>query len=364
MNILFTSDLTGMGGGETSLFNICNVLKTDNKIVVICGCNGTLVRLLESIGVKTYVINYRSRRMLIRNIFKIRHIILTEQIKIIHNNDPLTSVLFYFATIGIRRTNFWTCHGQWYDFGFFKRFLVKKCNSHIFCVSTKVEESLKDMGFCRTSVSYLGIPIAKYEQAEPSCLRQELGLNEDDFLLGVVGRFQKIKGQLKLVKAIEVLVKEKNNIICLLIGGCVYNNKDENNYLEEIREYINRHNLQNNILFVGERNDIPNIMHELNLLVIPSDNESFGMVAIEALASGLAVVSTPKDGVSEILDYHKELIAETNDPIGLKKVIESYISSQKIQKFAHLFAEQRKNDYDINIVVRRYLNVFKKLGEA
>ena len=74
-----------------------NVLKTDNKIVVICGCNGTLVRLLESIGVKTYVINYRSRRMLIRNIFKIRHIILTEQIKIIHNNDPLTSVLFYFA---------------------------------------------------------------------------------------------------------------------------------------------------------------------------------------------------------------------------------------------------------------------------
>ena len=100
------------------------------------------------------------------------------------------------------------------------------------------------------------------------------------------------------------------------------------------------------------------------LLVIPSDNESFGMVAIEALASGLAVVSTPNDGVSEILDYHKELIAETNDSIGLKKVIESYISSQKIQKFAHLFAEQRKNDYDINIVVRRYLNVFKKLGEA
>lgn len=364
MNILFTSDLSGMGGGETSLFNICNVLKANNKIIVICRCSGTLVTLLEGIGVKTYVIDYRNKYILIKNMHKIRQVISNEQIEVIHHNDPLTSVLFYVATIGIRRTNYWTCHGQWYDFGFFKRIFIKKSNSHIFCVSTKVQESLKSMGFCRTSVSYLGIPITKYEQAKSSHLRREFGLNENDFLLGAIGRFQRIKGQLKLIEALELLVKKNDTIKCLLIGGCVYNTKEEKEYLKEIRMYVDQHNLNNNVLFVGERNDIPNIMHELDLLVVPSDNESFGMVAIEALASGLAVVSTPNDGVSEILDYHKEFVADTNDSVGLKKVIECYMSSQRIQEFSHLFAEQRKNNYDINVVVKRYMDVFKKLGEV
>ena len=54
---------------------------------------------------------------------------------------------------------------------------------------------------------------------------------------------------------------------------------------------------------MGERDDIPSVLKEIDYLVIPSDNESFGMIAIEALAAGTMVISTPNDGVSEILSY-------------------------------------------------------------
>lgn len=362
MNILFTSDLSGMGGGETSLINICNVLKENNRITVICGCSGTLVEILNNLGIKTYIVEYRNKLKLVQNMSTIRRIIIKEHIEVIHNNDPLTSVIFYYSTIGIKRKNYWTCHGQWYNFGFIKIILIKRANSHIFCVSTKVEESLKSMGFKRTSVTYLGIPLFKYENAESSHLRKEFSINDNEFLIGAIGRFQKIKGQLKLVEAVQMLVREKENITCLLIGGCVYNNNEEIEYLTEIKDYVNKHNLNDKVLFIGERSDIPNIMHELNLLVVPSYNESFGMVAIEALASGLPVVSTPNDGVSEILDYHKDFVAETNDAIGLQKVIASYMSSIKTQEFAHVFANQKKSTYDINTIAKKYMNIFSETG--
>ena len=59
--------------------------------------------------------------------------------------------------------------------------------------------------------------------------------------------------------------------------------------------------MERNVIFLGERQDIPAILKEIDCLVIPSDNESFGMIAVEALAAGTPVLSTPNDGVSEIL---------------------------------------------------------------
>ncbi len=69
MNILFTSDLSGMGGGETSLVNLSAVLKKDNNISVLCNTNGRLNDILRSNGIQVYELNYRDKKKLIKKSF-------------------------------------------------------------------------------------------------------------------------------------------------------------------------------------------------------------------------------------------------------------------------------------------------------
>lgn len=360
MNILFTSDLSGMGGGETSLLNLCKCLSVSNKIVVLCKKEGTLPRLLKAAGIKVYVLNYRDKVAILKNIILIRNIIADERIDVIHSNDYITSLFFYFLSIGKNCNNFWTCHGQWYKFAPIIKFFIKKSNKTIFCVSSAVENNLNSMGISNTVKSFLGIPINEYRTAMHSDLRKKLYIDNDTVLLALIGRYQSIKGQLKLAEAIRLLSANNINIKCLLIGGCVFNTPDEAIYYNQVQMFIKEHSLENIIHIIGERRDIPQILHDIDALVIASDNESFGMVAIEALAAGTVILSTPNDGVSEILSFNKKFLAETNDSAGLAKLINQFITD--IDEYKYMFkqyADDMVYKYDIESIADTYLHYFK-----
>ena len=106
MNILFTSDLSGMGGGETSLVNLSAVLKKDNNISVLCNTNGRLNDILKSNGIQVYELNYRDKKKLIKNLLFIRKLAKNKNIQIIHSNDPLTSIIMHYAVIGLKVKTF------------------------------------------------------------------------------------------------------------------------------------------------------------------------------------------------------------------------------------------------------------------
>lgn len=360
MNILFTSDLSGLGGGETSLLNMCEYLKNDDiNIFAMCSQKGKLVDALKQVNVHTKVYDYRNKKKILSSIVTIRKYVKKNRINVIHSNDPLTSILFYFSTLGLNRRNYWTCHGQWYDFSKIIRILLKISNRKIFCVSTSVEKSLNKQAINKTIVSYLGIPINKYRYAEKSDIRQQFGISEKALLIACIGRFQKIKGQIKIVKAVEKLKNIGVDIKCLLVGGCIFNNSEEKKYFDLVNRYVNENGLSDRVFFLGERRDIPNILKGIDFLVVPSDNESFGMVAIESLATGTVVVSTPNDGVSEILCYDSRFISKENSVDGLYDVLLNAIkneiwNNEEVKKFVL----NRSNDFSISEVTKKYLDIF------
>ena len=360
MNILFTSDLSGMGGGETSLVNLSAVLKKDNNISVLCNTNGRLNDILKSNGIQVYELNYRDKKKLIKNLLFIRKLAKNKNIQIIHSNDPLTSIIMHYAVIGLKVKTFWTCHGQWYNFKGLKKLLIKKSNCHIFCVSTKVKESLDGMGVNNTSVAYLRIPLERYENAKPTNLKNELNIPLSNKLIACIGRFQPIKGQLKLVEALNSLIQGGANVTCLLVGGCVFGAEEDKDYYNRVKKYVYDNELERNVIFLGERQDIPAILKEIDCLVIPSDNESFGMIAVEALAAGTPVLSTPNDGVSEILNYDKRFIAATNDAVGLHLLINSYFK-YKERTTSEIGNVSNVNErFSISNVATIYMDCFKK----
>ncbi|NBH73775.1 glycosyltransferase [Clostridiaceae bacterium] len=359
MNIAFTSDLSGFGGGETFLLNLIdNLPKTNNKVVLFCNSNGDLVKCLSEKGFGTYIINFLCKKRVIRNIIEIRKVLKNQKIEIVHSNGMLTSILFYIAGFGIIKGNYWTCHGQWYVLNRLTSNALKICNKTIFCVSKACEVNLQSMGVKNTIVSNLGIPSNIYHYSEKGRLRSEYDIDDEIFVIATIARFQKIKGQLKGVKAVERLIKDHKKIKYLLVGDNVFCSSVDEQYKMSVIDYIRNAKLENDILVIGERKDIKNIYKEIDLLLIPSDNESFGMVAAEALAAETPIISTPNDGVSEILENNPLMISEKNDDESLYLSMKKYIDDEQVRQRIKEFEHERWNKYDIEKITKIYLERF------
>lgn len=359
MNIAFTSDLSGIGGGETFLINLIEcVPKETNKIILFCNSDGDLVRILSEKGIKVYIVNFLNKKSAIKNIISIRKTLKKEKIEIIHSNGLLTSILFCIAGIGVIRNNYWTCHGQWYVLNRLTRKALKVCNKTIFCVSEACEKNLNSMGINNTIVSNLGIPVSIYHDADKGSLRAELNIDKDTFVIATIGRFQIIKGQLKGVKAVERLIREKKKIKYLLVGDNVFKSSMDERYKNEVAEYIKKAGLKDDVLMLGERRDIKNIYKNIDLLLIPSDNESFGMVAAEALAAETPIISTPNDGVSEILENNSLMIAKENNEESLYLALKRFMEDEQVRQSLKEFEHTKWNKYDIERITEIYMEHF------
>ncbi|MDR1484527.1 MAG: glycosyltransferase [Planctomycetaceae bacterium] len=106
-------------------------------------------------------------------------------------------------------------------------------------------------------------------------------------IIGHIGRFTKQKNHHFLIQLLSQLIKLNKNIHAILIGT--------GELLPKIKQNINKLNLQKHITLAEQRNDVPNIIASMfDVLVLPSLYEGLPTVALEALATGLAVVYSDK----------------------------------------------------------------------
>ncbi|WNK20129.1 glycosyltransferase [Halomonas piscis] len=117
-------------------------------------------------------------------------------------------------------------------------------------------------------------------------LRNEISLT-DGFVLGMVGRFDPQKDHRNLVNALGLLKKRGVDFKCLLVGpGMDYENV-------KMLELISHNNLQEEVLLLGQRSDIPALMNVLDIHVLSSSfGEAFPNVVAEAMACGTPCVTT------------------------------------------------------------------------
>ena len=133
--------------------------------------------------------------------------------------------------------------------------------------------------------------------------RQRFGIPANAFVAGIIGRIDKEKGQEYLIKAVQILLQEDIHICGLCVGAeTVGGEKGHLHYLQEMTE--ERH-LTDLIYFRPFVEDAPQAFAALDVFVMASKSEPFGMVTIEAMASGLPVIGTDAGGTTELLDYGK-----------------------------------------------------------
>lgn len=176
------------------------------------------------------------------------------------------------------------------------------------------------------AVAYPGVDSNRFHPTKrDEALRSSLGAAPTDCLVGVVGRFDRQKGQLEFVQALKI-ISEKNVPFKAVMVGAPTIGENQNNYDKEIFDYIKEHSLEHKIKFSGFIEDPSKLMASLDLFVLPSHQETFGLVVLEAMASGTAVIATDAGGPPEILDEKSALFAPKS-PQSLANALEKFITS-------------------------------------
>jgi glycosyltransferase involved in cell wall biosynthesis len=130
--------------------------------------------------------------------------------------------------------------------------------------------------------------------------RKTLGIDSDsDILVGLIGRFDRQKGQLEFIEAIKNLKEKLPHVKYVLVGADTYG---EEPLQKKILNEILTSDLNSHVQVRGFSNEVQKIMKALDIFIMPSYKETFGIVLVEAMACEKICIATSSGGPIEILD--------------------------------------------------------------
>lgn len=211
---------------------------------------------------------------------------------------------------------------------FYNRFLLKYCITHFMAISKMTRDiSLKDLDDNvidkkKIKLIYNGVKVEKFNNINnEKYIRTEYNIDDDVILMGNIGRLCRQKAQQYLIEAIPLVLDEYDNIKVLIIGKGY--KKDQLNSLVE------KYNLENKVIFTGFRKDIHNILNELDFMVHTAIYEGCPWVILEAMMSGLPIVSTDSTSLSEFIeDGVNGFLAEDKNPKDIAEKILKMIKNK------------------------------------
>ena len=202
-------------------------------------------------------------------------------------------------------------------------------------------------------VVYLGFDFDKYapNTVQRERVRRELGLEENDFVIGYVANFAPGKGHLQLIEAFADIAEQAPDAKLLFAGR---------GSLPEVDQAAKRAN-SGKIIFAGWRDDIPACLNSMDLFVQPSLSEAFSQVLIEAMACGLPVIATDVGGANEVIDNGMNgVLIDANDPDAIaREVLELYGSAQLRNNFAKAGRSTVRENFIIEQMVDRQMELYE-----
>lgn len=191
------------------------------------------------------------------------------------------------------------------------------------CMTRAIENHCRSQGMRppEYNVIYDGLDLEEFRPTRPpEDVREELGIRCDVPVVGVVGHIQHWKGQHVLLEAMVEVVKTHPDAIALVVGGA---HRSGRAYADGLRRFVSENGLEDNIVFTGAREDVPDLMNCMDFVVHTSvRGEPFGRVIIEGMSVGKPVVATRAGGVPEFVhDGENGLLVPPGDAEALAQTL-------------------------------------------
>lgn len=343
------------GGIPNSIIRLVKVLKSDIKTVIISNdrkfreCN-IKTEQFQSTNTEFHFIlikgKYASIKYFIeytlKTIFLIRKINRNDKIDIIHGHSGHPALGFTTALSGLF-TGIPTVHTFYCPINpnnnliIIYRFFISRLKT-IIAISENVQTSLIKAGIPKDKIQIIPVVIdfSEYKwKANRISIRNQLQINNDEFVILYLGNLTTTKGIDNVLKAINKVKENKYSF--KLISGIELSHTGNDKRKKEIFEMISKFNLNDYIIELGLIQNVSDIINASDIIVAPFqhtfDVADYPLTVLEGMAVGIPVITTGVGGIPEIIINEKTgFLVNYDDYIDLAEKIMYLMNESSIKK--------------------------------
>ncbi len=201
-----------------------------------------------------------------------------------------------------------------------------------------------------------GVPLGRFSRIENgsiSALREELGVPKTWMLSGAVGRLDPIKGHRHILEAMAMVRKTHPETMLVLIG--------DGPLMGELKRMASNLGLDDNVRFLGHRNDVPCLLQALDIFIMASLSEGMSIAAGEAMASGKAILASNCEGLRAVFESEKAaLFFESQNSECLAEKWSELLGDEELRRKLSQKALRLSSTYDIEASARAYEKIYEK----
>lgn len=355
-NVLFIARTMGLGGTENVVLQLCEILFGKVNKIVVCSSGGVHEEELKKYGIKHYAIpDIASKHLkdMVGCYKRIESVIKGERITVVHSHHRMAA--FYVElTVPPNVIKIANAHNTFQDKKALTRFAYR--NTNLIAVGEMVKKNLTDyFEIPARRVSVIHNAVKAFDGSIKS-----IGILKDEqangkVLIGNIGRLSEQKGMGDFLDAAAITIKKHPEAFFVIVG--------EGELKTQLEEKVEQLDLQNNVLFLGYRSDIQNVMSQLDFVVLSSLWEGLPLTPIEAFSVGKTVIGTAVDGTPEIIrDGVDGYLVEKRNFAQLAEKINYLIDNPVIRKKLELQAKKRYQDeFSFEKLEHNYLEFYEGL---
>jgi glycosyltransferase involved in cell wall biosynthesis len=372
------------GSDKTLLYLVRELPKNNFRPIVVLPEKGPLSILLQQDNIQVIfnpVVKVTRAILSPKNIFllpfqivsaliKLKKSLAHEKIEFVHSNTlAVLAGAFYAKWMDLKHV--WHIHEIIEHPKFiFKiyQFLVQNFSKEIIFNSKASLQSLsrnKPKIIAKSIVIYNGIesnPISYSVDEIRSFREKELKIPPHSLVLGVVGRISRWKGQKLLLDAFENLQTEFDNLYLLIIGSPP---PGQEHFLIDLEQSIANKGLSEKVQLHPFTRDIWKFWSAIDIASVTStEPEPFGLVAVEAMFSGIPVVAANHGGLTEIIEHEKTgILFEPGNSQALSNAIKLLINNNlKRNKIALAGKKYAKENFSSELYIRNFVDFYTKFS--
>ena len=360
MNVLFLNSCRTWGGGEVSLTQIVDSLRSrGHNVTVACRPDSALHKRMRMSTIDLVPVRFggdfdpftilRLARLMVGRRIDVVCVHTEKELRV----GGMASLLAAVPVIVSREVDFPLKDTLLNRLFYGKVASVVIANSYATKNTLLISAPWLDAD--KIHVVWKGVDARLFRLPASGSLREEFHVGEEDSLIGFVGRLDEQKGLLTLLEAMAILVKQHRNAKLVLAG--------DGNLRASVQEFLRSRNLDRHAYLAGFRENIPEFLRGIDFLVMPSNWEGFGYAAVEAMAAGKAVIASNVSSLPEIIeDGRTGILVPPRSPERLADAMVTLVDNRRLRNsMGRAGARKVENVFSLPTMVE---NVESLLAEA
>ncbi len=228
-------------------------------------------------------------------------------------------------------------------------------------ISKQVEKEARTwLPLAGDKIKLLYLGVANKTVDKPDCNGLPERIKQSQFRVVLFGRIEHGKGQHVLVEAMALLANSKINISATFVGQVM-----DNDYFEKLKQSVKKHGLEERIAYLDFIDNPMAVMPCFDVLVLLTYCETFGLVLVEAMRAGVAVIGTDAGGVPEIIEHDKTgmLIPPGNAGVLARELTKLYDDAGLKKRLARAGKHKADREFNSELHFNKLEHLLTAIGE-